>query len=49
MGKNGRQRFGLGLVLVFLWILLKIVDAQGKMTNPLGYREIFIVLLLVLF
>lgn len=33
MGKNGRQRFGLGLVLLFLWVLLQIVDAQGKITN----------------
>lgn len=30
MAKTGQQRFRLGLVLLFLWVLLQIVDAQGK-------------------
>lgn len=35
MGKHGRPRFRLGLVLLFLWVLLEIVDAQGKTTFQL--------------
>ncbi|XP_016363343.1 netrin receptor UNC5C-like [Sinocyclocheilus anshuiensis] len=40
MGKNKHQRFRLGLVLLFLWVLLQIVDAQGDDDFLLGLGEL---------